>query len=261
MRLKHAVPTGERDPQDVWIPFTIQRQPNDVTCGPTCLQSLYRFHGESVDLQAMIAEIPKLADGGTLGVSLACHALRRGYRALIYTYNLHIFDPTWFPTDLAVLLPKLHARARAKQDPRLNLAVEAYLEFFRLGGRMRHRVLTPALLRRYLKRGVPILTGLNSTYLYQSQRERDVDGELVDDDVLGDPTAHFVVLCGYSRSDRSVLVADPQPPPSASGPLYRARIEHVVGAILLGIVTLDANFLLIEPAAGKTAPAEVGKTA
>ena len=37
----------------------------------------------------------------TLAVLLGCHALRRGYEATIYTFNLQVFDPTWFeePTD------------------------------------------------------------------------------------------------------------------------------------------------------------------
>jgi len=37
--------------------------------------------------------------GGTLAVNLANHALRRGYRALIVTYNLTVFDPSWFRAD------------------------------------------------------------------------------------------------------------------------------------------------------------------
>ena len=32
-------------------------------------------------------------------VFLACDALRKGYSATIYTYNLMVFDPTWFGHD------------------------------------------------------------------------------------------------------------------------------------------------------------------
>jgi hypothetical protein len=238
---------GDREPEEVWLPYAISRQPNDVTCGPTCLHSVYRFYNDGVPLETLVSEIPQLPGGGTLGVMLACHALRRGYRVRIFTYNLHIFDPTWFPVHVPSLCRKLRARAKLKQDEKLTLAIETYLDFFALGGQLRHRVMTPTLLRRYLKRGVPVLTGLNSTYLYQGKRERDENGDLVDDDVAGDPTGHFVVLCGYSRANRSVLVADPHPPPTAPGHLYHASIDLVTGAILLGIMTYDASFVLIEP--------------
>ena len=71
---------------------------------------------------------------------------------------------------------------------------------------------TPQLLQRYLELRVPVLTGLSSTYLYRAMREDGAD----DDDVRGDPQGHFVVLCGYSGWDRTVLVADPL----ASSPLH-----------------------------------------
>ncbi|MCI0655805.1 MAG: cysteine peptidase family C39 domain-containing protein, partial [Acidobacteria bacterium] len=72
----------------------IQRQPDDTTCGPTCLHAVYRYHGDEIPLAQVIQEVPAEPGGGTHAVCLACHALRRGYRARIYTYNLQAFDPT-----------------------------------------------------------------------------------------------------------------------------------------------------------------------
>ncbi len=71
-------------------------QPDDTTCGPTCLHAAYRYYGDIISLTQVIREVRKLKGGGTLAVFLACHALKRGYQAKIYTYNLHVFDPTWF---------------------------------------------------------------------------------------------------------------------------------------------------------------------
>ena len=70
-------------------------QPDDTTCGPTCLHAVYRYYDDPVPLPQLIDEVEPLSTGGTLAVSLACHALRRRYRATIYTYNLTLFDPTW----------------------------------------------------------------------------------------------------------------------------------------------------------------------
>lgn len=71
-------------------------QPNDTAYGPTSLHAVYRYYGDNIPLEQVIQEVRHLKTGGTLGVYLAHHALKRGYHAIIYTYNLHIFDPTWF---------------------------------------------------------------------------------------------------------------------------------------------------------------------
>jgi hypothetical protein len=181
--------------------------------------------------------------GGTLAVFLASHALRRGYRATIYTYNLRVFDPSWFREGVD-LPARLRAQAVHKDRPRLRAATEAYLEFLALGGRIRFRDLTPRLLRRFLKRSIPVLAGLSSTYLYGCAREH----EDRYDDVRGEPAGHFVVISGYDRETRSVSVADPlQDNPMFGARYYRVRIERILNALLLGILTYDSNFLVIRP--------------
>ena len=92
--------------------FEIRRQPDDETCGPTCLHAVYQYFGDELPLDDVTAEVPRLVRGGTLAVSLANHALRRGYRALIYTYNLSVFDPTWFGRRTPDLIERLRAQAR-----------------------------------------------------------------------------------------------------------------------------------------------------
>jgi len=228
-------------------PFEILPQPDDTTCGPTCLHAVYRHYGEDVDLDTVIREVVPLENRGTLAVLLALHALRRGYRATIYTYNLHVFDPSWFEAEEVRLPEKLRAQAREKPDPKLRLATEAYLSFLELGGRLRFRELTPGLLRAPLLRGRPVLTGLSATYLYGSPREMGVERTWYDD-VRGDPAGHFVVLTGYEPGTREVFISDPLlEKPRFQGHYYRAPIQRVLGAILLGVLTYDANFLILEP--------------
>src|SRR5690606_25523649 len=228
-------------------------QPDDCTCGPTCLQGVYAYLGDAISLEQVIAETRRLEDGGTLAVLLGCHALSRGYRASIHTYNLQVFDPTWFVAGVD-LIAKLKAQAAVKAAPKLQAATEAYIEFLEQGGRLRFEDLTPAVIRRYLNRGVPILTGLSATYLYRSKRELTVDGRLEFDDVKGVPMGHFVVLCGYHRAERCVLVAAPWGPhPSPGSRQYWVGIDRLINSILLGIITYDANLLVIEPSRGKAA--------
>lgn len=227
--------------------FEVLPQPDDTTCGPTCLHAVYRYWGEEITLDQVVGEIEPLPGGGTLAVTLACHALRRGFDAEILTYNLQLFDPTWFsqPVDLA---ERLRAQQHAKRGRKLTLATEAYLEFLRLGGTLRYQELTPALLRHFLDREVPILTGLSATYLYGCAREhRDVY-----DDIRGHPTGHFVVISGYDHAQQELRVADPLTDNPAFDPHhYSVAMERLIAAILLGIVTYDANLLVITPKAGQ----------
>ncbi|GIW71779.1 MAG: hypothetical protein KatS3mg102_1321 [Planctomycetota bacterium] len=230
------------------LQLEILRQPDETTCGPTCLHAIYRYYGLELPLAQLIEEVHRLEDGGTLAVFLACHALERGFRATIYTYNLQIFDPTWFRPGAPPLAERLERQLAYKSDPKFQLATRGYLEYLRRGGRVAFEDLSPRLIRRYLDRRVPILTGLSATYLYRSMREYGPDNE--EDDLRGEPQGHFVVLCGYDRPSRTVLVADPWlPNPLSTDHLYEIPIERVVGAILLGILTYDANLLILEPLA------------
>lgn len=229
------------------LDLEIQRQPDDSTCGPTCLHAVYRYFGEAVALEDVIAEVPQVEGGGTLAVNLANHALLRGYRASILTYNLTVFDPSWFVDETSDLAERLSAQARVKEDRKLLEATDAYLEFIRLGGKLAMQDLTPGLLRRWLEQDRPILTGLSATFLYRSPREIGTD-TLQEDDLRGDPTGHFVVLCGWDAGERTVRVADPlEDDPQCPKHIYWLPVGRVINAALLGVLTYDANLLVLEP--------------
>lgn len=227
------------------LQFSIVSQPDDTACGSTCLHAVYRYYGDEMPLDRIIAEVPHLETGGTLAVFLACHALGRGFDATIYTYNLQTFDPVWFDERPPDIPRRIAEQMAVKPDPRVRVASEAYLEFFRLGGRVKFEDLNSALIRKHLARGRPLLTGLSATYLYRCARERD-DNQY--DSIRGEPAGHFVVLCGYDRDLRRVLVADPlRDNPLTQTQHYTIGIDRVIGAVLLGTVTYDANLLIIEP--------------
>ncbi len=231
------------------LPFSILPQPDETTCGPTCLHAVYNYYGDSITLKEVIAQTPTLQEGGTLAVFLGCHALSRGYKATIYTYNLQVFDPTWFSDENVDLTQKLIAQASRKEEPKLKVATQGYLDFLSQGGVIRLRDLSPSLIRGYLKKAIPIITGLSATYLHRSARELSPSNEY--SDIYGYPSGHFVVLHGYNKAEKTVFVAEPLlPNPISSGQYYGIRIERVICAILLGILTYDANLLIIEKPEG-----------
>ena len=234
------------DPTEEPLSFDIGRQPDSVSCGPTCLHAVYAYFGLTVPLAQVTEEVPKLELGGTLGVMLATHALGLGFSATIITWNLQVFDPTWFNPSGPPLRERLLQRSEAVRSRRSRVAALAYAEFLERGGRIEFRDLDSNLLRRFLRRRLPILTGLSATFLYRESRERPTDDE--SDDVAGEPVGHFVVLTGYDAATRCVLVSDPLHPNRLSEiHTYPVKIERVIGAIYLGVLTHDANLVVIEP--------------
>lgn len=226
-------------------------QPDDVTCGPTCLRKVYSFYGLDISLDEVIAALERNEDGGTLAVFLGISALKRGFHARIYSYDLRIFDPTWFGLDPEALAEKILARFPYLDDAKRLQAAGAYIRFLNMGGELCFDELTPALLKSIIDREHPVLAGLSATYLYRYSRERwdKLTGRPMDDDVRGEPTGHFVVISGYEQWGRRLVVRDPfeHVPNSSDGRLV-VDAERLTNAILLGDVTYDAVLLEVWPA-------------
>ncbi|MEP2773376.1 MAG: C39 family peptidase [Fulvivirga sp.] len=229
------------------LDLNIEAQPDDVTCGPTCLHAVYNYYGDDQGLSEVIEEVKQLPTGGTLAVQLANHALLKGYSATIYTYNLHTFDPSWFINKADVkerLLLQMEAKA---YDTKLVQATKAYIKFLENGGTLQFEELTPALIKNHLSDGTPILTGLSATYLYESAREIGED-TIEYDDINGLPTGHFVVVNGFDEENGVAFVADPlDKNPISTKQYYKVGFQKLINAILLGVMTYDANLLIIYP--------------
>lgn len=229
----------------LWLQFAVSPQPTDTSCGQTCLQAVYSYFGDSITMTQLLREVPELEDGGTLAVHLGSHALRRGYRAVVYTFNLRIFDPTWFSKAATDFRERLAYQTQHRSDPKSRVAARAYLDFYDQGGSIRFKELTATLLRSTLRKRLPILAGLSATFLYQTARE--IPATNSEDDLRGEPCGHFVVLCGYHRDSRQVLVADPyRENPIAKNQLYWVDMDRLINAILLGVFTYDGNLLILD---------------
>lgn len=229
-------------------------QPDDVTCGPTCLRKVYDFYGLELELADVLGGIDRNDDGGTLAVFLGIAALERGFAARIYSYDLRIFDPTWEDLSGDELSRRLKRRIPHLLTPKAMRSAEAYLRFLELGGEMAFDELTPGLLKRILNREHPILAGLSATYLYRMVRERHdpVTHALLEDDIAGQPIGHFVVITGYGQWGRHFTVRDPsEHVPAAADGRQVVDAQRLINSILLGDLTSDAVLLEIWPLAGE----------
>ena len=232
--------------QALFLNFDIKAQPDEVTCGPTCLHALYQYYNDSISLKDVIREVKSLKSGGTLAVMLGNHALKHGYQAYIYTYNLNIFDPTWFRFSSNKMLYLLKRQMRYKfRSRKLQEESKAYIKFLEAGGKIRYEELNEHLIKGYLRQSIPILTGLSATYLYSTTREIPTSNKY--DSIKGEPVGHFVVINGYDDPSHQVYLADPMNPNPLKSQYYSVNFDRLINSIMLGIVTYDANLLIIEP--------------
>jgi hypothetical protein len=230
----------------LFLDFDIKAQPDEVTCGPTCLHALYQYYKDDISLKQVIREVKQLKNGGTLAVMMGNHALQRGYQASIYTYNLNIFDPTWFAIPTAKVISNLKKQMRYKFTRRkLLVASRAYINFLEAGGKLLNDELDEKLIKSYLKKSAPILTGLSATYLYGTPREISVTNKY--DSIKGEPVGHFAIINGYDSNSDSVSLADPMNPNPLKSQYYNVSFDRLINSIMLGIVTYDANLLVIQP--------------
>jgi len=232
--------------QALFLNFDIKAQPDEVTCGPTCLHAMYQYYQDDIGLKEVIQQVKSLKSGGTLAVMLGNHALQRGYQAHLYTYNLNVFDPSWFKLSTKKMITYLKRQMRYKfKKKKLLVASKAYIKFLEAGGKVYLRELNAELIKSYLKKKKPILTGLSATYLYGTSREISANNKF--DSIKGEPVGHFVIINGYDEATQTVYLADPMNPNPLQSQYYSVNFDRLINSIMLGIVTYDANLLIIEP--------------
>ena len=235
------------------INLTIHTQPDDESCGPTSLHAIYNYYGLKISLRRVMSNVAKSRSGGTLASMLGQDALRHGFITELYANSVKIFDPTWFAESGAGikehLIDKLEQQMQIKQSISLQQESKAYIEYLLLGGHINFKTINVQLLKEYFVQKIPIIAGLSATYLYRSPREIYTEhGESMYDDIRGTPSGHFVVLCGYDDQHRLIVVADPhRANPISHDNYYKVSSNRLINAIMLGVLTYDADLLMIKP--------------
>lgn len=236
------------------LPVPRFAQPDDVSCGPTCVAQVLAAYGELRPISELIGLVRRNPDGGTLAVHLGQLALDLGYRARLYPFGLRVFDPTWWELDGDELVQRLTARRARLADPFEQEVVGAWIRFVESGGQVHFREPSAALLVSILAHGRPIICGLNATWLYREAREDPWTNQ--PDDIGGAQVGHFVTLVGYTGGGLHIHVNDPsESAPFAAGGdhgdlrngRYPLPADRLIHAILLADWTRDAMLLEIWP--------------
>lgn len=232
------------------IDIKIDTQPDDETCGPTCLHAIYHYYGYDISLNDVVSTIKRSNSGGTLAPYLGTHALQHGFTASVLINNMDIFDPSWFEHSEASvnLSAKLAEQLKYKDSEGIKQSSLAYQEFLQAGGIIKFKFLSLELLKEYFSYNLPIITGLSATYLYNSPREIYENKTSKFDDIRGTPCGHFVIIAGFDEIHRQIVVVDPhRENPLSRNNYYRVSSHRLINAILMGMITFDANLLIIQP--------------
>jgi hypothetical protein len=230
---------------DKKLKLNILQQPTNTTCGPTALHAVYNYFDDKISLEEVVNNIVQFEEGGgTIAVHLARHALRQGYEVCLHSFNLNIFDPSWFGLSDDQILENLKERLlKKKLTPKEQQVMSEYIAYFADGGKVYFEDLTKELIIRYLRQKTPIITSLNCTWLYQDERENPITN--VVDPMTGDPVGHFVVIHGIEKG--RVFIADPfEQNPFGETLYYDIDFDRLINSILLGISSHDGNLLIIK---------------
>ncbi|MCB9061294.1 MAG: C39 family peptidase [Halobacteriovoraceae bacterium] len=224
----------------------MKNQPDYTTCGPTSLHAVYSFYNDKIGLEQIVDDINQFDQGGgTLAVILGKHAIKRGYHATMFCFNIKVFDPSWFEKGNDFIRKCINKSIdTGKMSEKRLFTLKEYEEYLRFGGDLKFRDLSQELLKSVLDTKVPILTGLSSTWLYRDKREDPIKNEY--DDILGSPAGHFVIIDGYENNGQFSICDPYQKNPINSTNHYLINGDRLINSILLGISSYDGNLLIIE---------------
>ena len=144
-------------------------QPDDLSCGPTCLAQVYRYYGhDKRAVRTVIDETARNPDGGTLAVYLGVSALRNGFGAASTRTTCGSSIPPGGSSPAAIAQAGEAAPAPGRPArPKLQRSRAAYIEF--LGPRRQGALpeLTRELMVRILAAAVTPSSRVGATYLYR----------------------------------------------------------------------------------------------
>jgi peptidase C39-like protein len=222
------------------LPIRSEIQPDDTSCGISCLKMLLAFHGISLSFDEMREIIPPLPDIGLYDSHVGKAALDLGFSVTIYSYNYTIFHPLWNHLTRKDLIRHLSTKNKSSMTPLQEFATKSYIEFMEAGGEVLFYPLSKELLLAFFEKGLPVMVALDMCFLYDS---------MVYYENTTEPRAtHFVVLHGYNPENNTFRISDPWhsiPLPNNMGQ-FSLDADRVINAIFLGQNRNDAAVVVIQ---------------
>jgi len=236
---------------DLSVPLIKQFGPN---CGPFSLTQVFWYFNKNISPKKIVREIKRLASGGTCDSFLGLYAIKEGFKSEIIPYNINIFDPTWKDISSLDLIDKLEKRMKFEINKNLRERISGYINFLKRGGKIIFKPLSILTVLSYLKKGIPLISSLSLTALYEESRmviyKRKNIIKWYHDDVKGESVGHFVVISGYDHKKKLFKIKDSWheiPYNFSKTGDYVVNIEHFFYSMMMGCLTGGGSFTIVYP--------------
>ncbi|EKD49506.1 MAG: hypothetical protein ACD_63C00118G0002 [uncultured bacterium] len=198
-------------------------------CVPACLQQIFAFYHKKIE-QAEILENLSMPKHGMSIPQAGIFTLKTGFKPLIITNNIYIFDPSWFRLTVKELLKRLIER-RKYVDRYNQSVIDDFLQYFKEKGRIQFDTLSTELLVKYLEKNIPIIAELASTFLYK-MRKSSTPGSF-DDANRGEIEGHGVVIAGYINHTFKIIDPDVKNNPYSKDGIYWISEQDLLASIFI----------------------------
>jgi len=184
------------------VPYIPQRK---GTCGSSSLQQVLAYYGVKLGLDEILKDIKKYKYG-TFMPYLGLYAKRLGFMPKIVTYDVKVFDPTWFGLLVGQIIKKLETRSREMDVPHVYRSeCKAFVRYLKAGGAIEFDFIKKGRIIKELERKRPVIVDVCSTILHRKERKNRVKDKY--SDTSGEPMYHAVVVSGHEKG--KFIIVDP----------------------------------------------------
>lgn len=221
--------------KDLLIPQFEQK--TAYSCIPACLQQVFGYFAKPISQKEIMKNIKNPQNGMSIPAAGA-FAKKYGFRPIIITNNINIFDPSWFNLSNEKLLMDLQKRKKFVNKYNQSL-INDYLEYLKLGGRISFKTINQGLLTKYLSQNIPIIMELSSTFLYK-KRKSTKPGRF-NDAFKGEIEGHGIVVAGFDKNKFKVVDPDSKSNPYSKSGIYWVFIDELI----MSFASLEGKSLLL----------------
>lgn len=212
-------------------------QETAFSCLPACLQQVFGYYQIVVSQEEMLNELKRPERG--MSIPKAGLFLKKyGFKPLIITNNIQIFDPAWFRLNNVALIKNIKRR-RQFLDKYSQSLIDDHLEYLKVGGQINFETINLELFVKYLSKNIPIVAELASTFLYK--KSKSTKPGRFDSPVRGDIEGHCVVVAGFDKDKIKVVDPDNKNNPFSKKGIYWVQVKELIASFFIS----DGKSLLL----------------
>jgi len=191
-------------------------QINPPSCIPACLQEVFGYYKKQISQQKILASLEHPERGMAI-VQAGFFAKESGFKPIVITNNIIVFDPTWFSSTNEKLAENL--KKRKKFVDKYNQAlIDAYIEYLKATGTIKFDSISANLLKQYLSQNIPIIMEIASTYLYK--KAKSTRPGAFDNALRGEVEGHGVVIAGFNGNKFKIVDPNTKNNPYSKSGIY-----------------------------------------